>query len=591
MTELFASTNIPYLWLHDAIGTGCCSMIMKMKPLKKVALTVVVIWTIIVTTLTANLIISSKKSAVKNAKDDAFSAIDHIDATIKLLINDYQINDMSLSRQLDLKGLESKSGVVFIELGIEKPKVSLVFVQENSNVSNQNTFLDEWQKKLLGVLIDRNETTYFIDEKGQSSFLRAVEPRAVDQDCQICSLVGLEKKGGYFGGVFVSVNMSRYLSEAYLHAWSMIRSIGIIWVLGIAAIIYGYKKTSSAVSKKLRNYEESVFNLVDIIEKRDSYTAGHTRRVAKYAMLLAEELNVSSIKKELLYRASMLHDIGKISTPDSILLKPGKLSDLEYKIIKNHVTTSYEILSKVSIYKDLAEIVRHHHEYYDGSGYPQGLKGAEIPFLSQILTVADGFDAMTTDRIYKGRKSVQEAIQEISKLSGQQFNPVIVQSAINVLSKVNTDRKISQLPESDLQHERFSYFYKDNVTHAYNQRYLELLLSKQKQELKKYRHVLLIRVHNFSKYNSEHSWSKGDEKLIEIVNSLQKFEENHLVFRLFGDDFILLLKRKIDSSEREELLRKEVNGTCLYYSTRYIDLPENKLIDMEELEKIMHMPE
>ena len=106
---------------------------MKMKPLKKVALTVVVIWTIIVTTLTANLIISSKKSAVKNAKDDAFSAIDHIDATIKLLINDYQINNMSLSRQLDLKGLESNSGVVSIELGIEKPKVSLVFVQENSN--------------------------------------------------------------------------------------------------------------------------------------------------------------------------------------------------------------------------------------------------------------------------------------------------------------------------------------------------------------------------------------------------------------------------------------------------------------------------
>ena len=137
----------------------------------------------------------------------------------------------------DLKGLESNSGVVSIELGIEKPKVSLVFVQENSNVSNQNTFLDEWQKKLLGVLIDRNETTYFIDEKGQSSFLRAVEPRAVDQDCQICRLVGLEKKDGYFGGVFVSVNMSRYLSEAYLHAWSMIRSIGIIWVLGIAAII------------------------------------------------------------------------------------------------------------------------------------------------------------------------------------------------------------------------------------------------------------------------------------------------------------------------------------------------------------------
>lgn len=94
----------------------------------------------------------------------------------------------------------------------------------------------------FGVLINKKAKTYFIDEKDQSSFLRAVEPRAVDQDCQICRLVGLEKKDGYFGGYFVSVNMNRYLSDAYLHTWSMIRNIGIIWVLGLAAIIYGYKK-------------------------------------------------------------------------------------------------------------------------------------------------------------------------------------------------------------------------------------------------------------------------------------------------------------------------------------------------------------
>ena len=566
-------------------------MIIKMKPLKKVALTVMVIWTIIVSTLTSNLIISSKRSAIENAKDDAFSAIKHIESTIKLLTSGYQISDKSLSKEFALKRLESKAGVMSMELAVEAPNVTLIFAQENSNISNPEFYLDEWQNKLLNILIDKKAKNYFIDEKGQTSFLRAVEPIMVDSECQLCRLAGLDNADGYLGGVFVSVGMNLYFSEAYLHVWSMIRNIGVIWVLGIVAIIYGYRKTSSAVSKKLRNYEESVFNLVDILEKRDSYTAGHTRRVAKYAMLLAEELNVSNFKKELLYRASMLHDIGKISTPDSILLKPGKLSGLEYKIIKNHVITSYEILSKVSIYKDLAEIVRHHHEYYDGSGYPQGLKGNEIPFLSQILTVADGFDAMTTDRIYKGRKSVHEAIQEISKLSGQQFNPVIVQSAINVLSRINTERKISQLPESDLQHERFSYFYKDNVTHAYNQRYLELLLSKQKQELKKYRYALLIRVHNFSKYNSENSWNKGDDKLIEIVNSLQKLEENHLVFRIFGDDFILLLKRKINSSEREALLKKEVLGTCLYYSTQYIDLPKNKLMNMEELEKIMHLPE
>ncbi len=566
-------------------------MIIKMKPLKKVALIVTIIWTIIVTTLTSNLVISSKKSALNNAKEDAFSAINHLNALLKLLTNDLQPHNKALAQQLVLKVLKPSNGVVYIELDIGSPRLFLIVVNESVKREPEKTSLEGWQSKLLNNLIEKKSKTYFVDNVDQNSFLRVVEPIKPDIDCSICKLIELENSINFVGGIFVSMNMSSYLSDAYLHAWSMIRNLGVIWLLGIATIIYGYRKTSSAVSKKLRNYEESVFNLVDIIEKRDSYTAGHTQRVAKYAMLLAEELNISMNNKELLYRASMLHDIGKISTPDSILLKPGKLSDLEYKIIKNHVTTSYEILSKVSIYKDLAEIVRHHHEYYDGSGYPQGLQGEDIPFLSQILTVADGFDAMTTDRIYKGRKSVQEAIQEISELSGRQFNPTIVKSAINVLAKVDTDRKISQLPESDLQHERFSYFYKDNVTHAYNQRYLELLLSKQKQELKKYRYALLIRVHNFSQYNSEFSWNKGDEKLTRIVNALQKLEENHLVFRIFGDDFILLLQKKINSVEREELLRKEVEDTCLYYSTRYINLDENKLINMDELEKLMHMPQ
>lgn len=142
-----------------------------------------------------------------------------------------------------------------------------------------------------------------------------------------------------------------------------------------------------------------------------------------------------------------------------------------------------------------------------------------------------------------------------------------------------------------MQHERFSYFYKDNVTHAYNQRYLELILSKQNQELKKYKYGLLIRVHNFSQFNSENSWNHGDKKLTEIVNKLQSLEENHLVFRLFGDDFVLLLQNKVDSLQRKLLLRDELKNTCLYYSTRYIDLNGSEIIDMDMLEKVMHAAE
>lgn len=557
-----------------------------MKPLKKIALIVTFIWTLIVIILTSNLVMSSKESAIKNAKEDAFSAISHFSAIVELLTKDLSLINESFPIHFDFKKLNSESLIISTELEIGTPQMFLAVTNKESYVSPSKTALEQWQHKLIDSLVFRNERYFFLDEINQKSYVRVVEPIVIDDDCHICKVFEINELNDSVAGIFVSVDMSEYLSESYLHAWSMIRNLGIIWILGVAAIIYGYRKTSIAVSKKLRNYEEGVFNLVDIIEKRDSYTAGHTQRVAKYAKLLADELDIPNHEKELLYRASMLHDIGKISTPDSILLKPGKLSELEYKIIKNHVTTSYEILSNVSIYKDIAEIVRHHHEYYDGSGYPQGLAGKQIPFLSQILTLADCFDAMTTDRIYKGRKSVKEAIQEISQLSDQQFNPIIVKAANRALLYVNTERKVSQLPESDLQHERFSYFYKDNVTHAYNQRYLELLLSKQKQELKKYKYGLLIRVHNFSQFNSENSWNHGDKKLSDIVNKLQSLEENHLVFRLFGDDFVLLLQNKIDSLQRKKLLSDELENTCLYYSTRYIDL--NELIDMDVLEKVMH---
>lgn len=570
-------------------------MFIKIKMLMKIAFIVMCLWTVIVAVLTVNLVYSSKINATNRAVEDAKSAIDIFMETSSWLINTqtlkapYLIDNITKQNSSTVlnKLLEkpiSKGASLLIPIKHGNPEIFLIVTNNDGKYQFEKNRLESWQKNLLEKSIESKGDVLLIEEVNNNKFVRIVEPIVKSDKCVFCEVFDIKNYNNIAGGIFVSVELTEYFSKSYSHVWNMVRNIAVIWMLGIAAIVYGYKKTSKAVSDKLRDYEESIYNLVDIIEKRDSYTAGHTQRVAKYAMLIANKIGVSDDNKNLLYRASMLHDIGKISTPDSILLKPGKLSELEYKIIKEHVTTSYEILTKVTVYKDIAEIVRHHHEYYDGSGYPQGLKGKDIPFLSQILTVADAFDAMTTDRIYKGRKTVQEAVEEISQLSGRQFNPIIVQPAIQALFEVNTDRKVSQLPESDLQQERFSYFYKDNVTHAYNQRYLELLLSKRNQELKKYRYALLVRLHDFSKYNSENSWSKGDEKLSKIVNVLQTLEENSLVFRLFGDDFIILLKNKIEP----KLLNNELKNTYLYYSTRYVDLNANPLINFDELEKVMH---
>tara|TARA_R110002167_G_scaffold283524_1_gene488720 strand:- start:23268 stop:24983 length:1716 start_codon:yes stop_codon:yes gene_type:complete len=567
-------------------------MLKRIGTLKRIALIVFFVWTIIAAALASDLFFSSKENVKKRATEEASAVI-----TYFLTISDWLVKNSPVLERNIVKDIAKIGGeknrqklnekMILVQMDVGSPEVFLILVKKDLNFQTDNYKLENWQNIFIKQLMTSGEAGLFIDEVGKEEFVRALEPIVMNNECAICKLFNIKNIEQYIGGIFVSVAISTELSQSYSHIWNMVGSIFVIWLLGLAAIIYGYKKASSALARRLRNYEESIYNLVDIIEKRDSYTAGHTQRVAKYASLIANHLKVSQFNKDLLYRASMLHDIGKISTPDSILLKPGKLNELEYKIIKNHVTTSYEILSKVSIYKDIAEIVRHHHEYYDGSGYPQALKGDQIPFLSQILTVADGFDAMTTDRIYKARKTVSETIAEISQLSGHQFNPVIVKSAIVVLSKVNIDDKVAQLPESDLQHERFSYFYKDNLTHAYNKKYLELLLTKQPHKLAKYKYALLIKVHNFTQYNAQNSWEKGDEKLQEIVSTLQAIGKNQLVFRLFGDDFILLLNNRINSSQKDNILRNEVQGTCLLYSTCYVNLKNRKPISIKELESLV----
>jgi len=331
------------------------------------------------------------------------------------------------------------------------------------------------------------------------------------------------------------------------------------------------------------NFEKTLESLVGMVEKRDTYTGRHSKRVAEYAMLIAKEMNLSKVDCDLLYRASILHDIGKISTPDSILLKPSNLSSGEYKIIQEHVTSSYEILASIPMYKEIANIVAYHHERYDGKGYPKGLKGDEIPFLSQIMVVADAFDAMITNRIYKGRKTVFEAIKELENCSGSQFSPVIVKSATKALKDINLKDGIFQHPRDDMEKERFSYFYKDQITGVNSAYYLNFLLSSDTFK-KDYSFVSVIYLHNFNNYNLKNGWTKGDELLAEFSKYLVDNFKNTTIFRVFGDDFVLLSKNHLDVNvEQLEKLEILTLGN-IKVSKRDIDLMflDIKSIDMLE---------
>lgn len=186
----------------------------------------------------------------------------------------------------------------------------------------------------------------------------------------------------------------------------------------------------------MRNvYFEMINTLTATIEAKDKYTEGHSRRVKKYVSWIAKEMKLPHNKIEILKYAALLHDIGKIGIPEAILNKPSGLSDNELDIIKKHPDIGYKILEDVDFLKQAKEIIRYHHERYDGMGYPDHLSGNNIPLESSIMAVADAFDAMTSERPYRKAMSYQEALNILKKNSGAQFSPEIVEHFIKVLEK------------------------------------------------------------------------------------------------------------------------------------------------------------
>jgi HD-GYP domain-containing protein (c-di-GMP phosphodiesterase class II) len=175
--------------------------------------------------------------------------------------------------------------------------------------------------------------------------------------------------------------------------------------------------------------------LADTIEKRDPYTGGHTRRVMEYSMAIGRRLDLSGRDMEDLRLAAILHDIGKIGVRDDVLLKKDRLDNEELRKMNMHSSYGAEILGHVSQLRDVVPGVRNHHEKIDGSGYPDGLSGMEIPLTARIIAVADTFDAMTTDRPYRKGLSAEAAVEELRKFSGIQFDSNVVNSFIKALTE------------------------------------------------------------------------------------------------------------------------------------------------------------
>jgi len=191
--------------------------------------------------------------------------------------------------------------------------------------------------------------------------------------------------------------------------------------------------------------------LIAALDAKDSYTSGHSMRVARHARLIGDALKLSENELFTLELSALLHDIGKIGMPDNILNKTTSLEDLEYKTAREHPVVGSKIVGKIDELKDVSAIIRHHHERYDGGGYPDGLAGEAIPLFARILSIVDAYESIVSKRAYNKPKSSEDALGELEKYAGSQFDPDLTRIFIQLMSSKNTNLEPQLKFETELE--------------------------------------------------------------------------------------------------------------------------------------------
>jgi len=209
----------------------------------------------------------------------------------------------------------------------------------------------------------------------------------------------------------------------------------------VASVTAAAVENSQLVRQIEKNYFSTVEALAAAIEVKDPYTRGHSKRVTQFAIALAERFGVSGSEMRTLQYGATLHDIGKIGISGKILNKPGKLSEKEFEVIKEHPIIGERIIAHVDFLQSARSIVRSHHERFDGTGYPDGLRDEEIPFLARIVSVVDFFDALTSDRPYRKAYSFEQAMLLIREGIGREFDPMIAKEFLAMSSVIGKQRE------------------------------------------------------------------------------------------------------------------------------------------------------
>lgn len=305
-------------------------------------------------------------------------------------------------------------------------------------------------------------------------------------------------------------------------------------------------------------------SLSTTIEAKDEYTRGHSRRVAQYAALIAKNMGWTNEEIQNLKNCAYLHDIGKIGIPDQILNKPGKLTNEEFNLIKQHTTIGQDILKDITIIPHIDEVTRSHHEHYDGTGYPDGLKGNEIPIQARIIALADSYDAMNSRRIYRNALSHGRIYHEIQMNAGTQFDPEITKVFLKLMDNGSLFHLEHEILPS--QEDTINKFISDVVTTMQDQEetknidYLtglpvrnvgqkRIASAMQKAE----GCLVFLDMDNLKKINDVYGHKAGDRALKSLGKLLLDIPSDKITCRMGGDEFLLFLP-KVNHEEAENIL-------------------------------------
>ncbi|SDA75050.1 HDOD domain-containing protein [Butyrivibrio sp. INlla18] len=224
-----------------------------------------------------------------------------------------------------------------------------------------------------------------------------------------------------------NTSLARRIVEVFIGIWTIV-------FIGFLVTRLNFRNYREKQKNDIKIILQSMNTFINFIDAKDPYTRGHSKRVAMYAAEIAKRMRLPEDDIQNIYYAGLLHDAGKISVPDAVLNKPGILTKEERAMIQNHTVAGGKMLVQLSSLKGVRETALYHHERYDGSGYPDGLKGEMIPLFARIVGVADAYDAMSSNRVYRRHLNKDEIIEEIQKGAGTQFDPRIVTYMVDMIN-------------------------------------------------------------------------------------------------------------------------------------------------------------